>query len=136
MPARTTVVYVDDDEDDRELLRDAFAAISDHALITLKNGVELFSYLPSSFKTVCLIVLDINLPGEDGIKIVERLQRTEDYLFIPVVMFTTGIHPPQIKALQEKKVEVIKKPSSYLEVKSIATTLLQHCLHSQNQKAS
>jgi len=49
----------------------------------VENGIELDEYLISS--TVDLIILDLMLPGEDGLSIVKRLNST---MQIPIIMLS------------------------------------------------
>ncbi len=49
----------------------------------MENGIELDEYLISS--TVDLIILDLMLPGEDGLSIVKRLNST---MQIPIIMLS------------------------------------------------
>src|SRR5829696_9100950 len=104
--AGSIIVYVDDDLDDQQLLRDAFSSVSNHELLILPNGDELFNYLKTGKKPICLLVLDINLPGRDGIEILQQLKTLPHLSSIPVVMFTTGVNYLQAMELKRIGVEV------------------------------
>ena len=75
-----------------------------------------------------MIILDINLPGPDGIRLMNDLKQSP-YNHLPVVMFTNGANAPQIKALKNFGVEVIGKPDTELDYDTIARTMLNYCLH-------
>ena len=64
-----------------------------------------------------LLVLDIMLPGEDGISILNKLKRTEKFKDLPVVMLTAkGAEYDRIKGLDLGADDYIVKPFSVLEV--------------------
>ena len=124
-----TIVYVEDDREDQEFLREAFLRVHDHHLQILSESRELFSFLDKRSQDVCLLILDINLPYLNGIEILYELKKRDEYKDIPVVMFTTGANSPQARELRNLGVEVIEKPSTFSALQTIADTLLQYCLH-------
>ena len=129
MNTANRVVYVDDDREDRELLEESFSD-AHHHLISLKNGAELFDYLAAHHQQVCLVVLDINIPGKDGLQLFREL-RVSPYAHLPVILFSTGVNSPQAKEIKTMGVEVIEKPSTYRDLETITQKLLSFCLHHQ-----
>ncbi|RYZ30268.1 MAG: response regulator [Chitinophagaceae bacterium] len=132
MPIQKTIVYVEDDYDDQDLLQAAFPKLGDHSLVTLANSTELFSYLEKGTEEICLLVLDINLPFLDGIQILQFIKESPQYREIPVVVLTTGANSPQMKELRALGVEVLQKPYDFLDLEGIADKLLQYCLHNSS----
>jgi two-component system, OmpR family, response regulator len=80
--AQPHVVAVDDDSDVRSLLSD-YLTQNELRVSTVASGRELAAVLAR--ETVDLVVLDVRLPGEDGMQIARRL-RAESA--IPILMLT------------------------------------------------
>lgn len=86
------IYVVDDDADDREVVRDAFLAndSSIHCQL-IETGDSLLELLEASSSTTpSLIVLDLNMPGKDGREVLKELKSQSAYRTIPVVVFTTS----------------------------------------------
>ena len=82
MPEQTRLLVVDDDADIRELLS-AYLARYDMAVETAADGAGLFEKLDHAHFD--LIILDIMLPGEDGLSLCRRLRGASP---IPVIFLT------------------------------------------------
>ena len=83
MPDQTRLLVVDDDADIRELLS-AYLARYDMTVETAADGAGLFEKL--DYAHFDLIILDIMLPGEDGLSLCRRLRGTSA---IPVIFLTS-----------------------------------------------
>lgn len=75
MPDQTRLLVVDDDADIRELLS-AYLARYDMTVETAADGAGLFEKLDHAHFD--LIILDIMLPGEDGLSLCRRLRDLGD----------------------------------------------------------
>ena len=87
------ILIVDDDADDREIIKDAFLSNNeDHEYIFLENGEKLLEYLEFNLaeNLPSLILLDLNMPGKDGREILKEIKSDKRYNHIPVVVFTTS----------------------------------------------
>lgn len=82
MNATTSLLVVDDDADIRDLLS---RYLSEHGfrVLTAGDGAQMREVLAA--QAVDLVILDLMLPGEDGLEICRRL-RTESEL--PIIMLT------------------------------------------------
>ncbi len=123
------VMYVDDDQDDRELLEETFENFNDYKLKTFPNGFELLDELNNkdSRNKPCLIVLDINMPKMSGIEVLNILKTNESLKKIPVVMFTTGAMPYNREKIKEFDTEVVGKPVNVSGYYEISKSLLNYC---------
>ena len=75
-----------------------------------------------------LILLDIMLPGEDGISILAKLKKTDEFKNIPIIMLTAkGTEYDRIKGLDLGADDYITKPFSVLEVLSRIKAVLRRC---------
>jgi CheY-like chemotaxis protein len=89
------VLIVDDDADDREIIRDAFMNFSkdQYEYIFLENGDRLIEYLDNCNAEnglPSLILLDLNMPGKDGREALKEIKSTEKFHQVPTVIFTTS----------------------------------------------
>lgn len=98
------LLIVDDDKEDIYLTEKAFNAHRPDVIFrSVQSAGELFEYLdnassnggPSELPAV--ILLDINIPMENGFTILQRLKSHEEFGHIPVCMFTTSAAPQDIK---------------------------------------
>lgn len=88
-----SILIVDDDADDREIIRDAFkSSIQDQDYVFLENGDRLMEYLDQTGegRNPSLIMLDLNMPGKDGRETLKEIKRSERYQHIPTIVFTTS----------------------------------------------
>lgn len=93
MKLKHKILIVDDDVDDREIIRDAFQSTSeDQEYHFIENGDKLLEYLEaeSNDHLPSLILLDLNMPGKDGRETLKELKSTVRYQCIPVLVFTTS----------------------------------------------
>ena len=75
-----------------------------------------------------LILLDIMLPGEDGISILAKLKKTDEFKNIPIIMLTAkGTEYDRIKGLDLGADDYVTKPFSVLEVLSRIKAVLRRC---------
>lgn len=126
------VLYVDDDVDDIHLLKDAFKEVKHYHLISLQNDSDLYQILNSHKETICLIVLDINMPEKSGIEILLELKTSPKYRNIPVVMLSTAKRDQDNEIINGLGCEIVLKPSTYSEMVTLASRILQYCHRSLN----
>ena len=93
MKLKYKILIVDDDVDDREIIRDAFQSASqDQEYLFIENGDKLLEYLEgeSNEQLPSLILLDLNMPGKDGRETLKDLKTNKRYQCIPTIVFTTS----------------------------------------------
>ena len=93
MNTKRFILIVDDDTDDREILRDAFQAHNKNGqeYVLIESGDALLNYLHQNNEELpALIMLDLNMPGKDGRETLKELKASEAYQQIPIVVFTTS----------------------------------------------
>lgn len=87
------ILIVDDDADDRDIIRDAFNANNEQAdYVSLENGDALLQYLHENASNglPALIMLDLNMPGKDGREALREIKSTAAFQKIPIIVFTTS----------------------------------------------
>jgi CheY-like chemotaxis protein len=93
MKIKHRILIVDDDADDREIIRDAFyASDGQPECVFLENGEKLMQYLDSQSQDdmPSLILLDLNMPGKDGRESLKEIKSDDRFHHIPTVVFTTS----------------------------------------------
>ncbi len=96
MSKKVYVYIVDDDHDDREILRDAFISAGFNLdFILLESGDSLQQHLNDHMNEMppALIMLDLNMPGKDGRETLKYIKSNKKYFQIPIIIFTTSSSP-------------------------------------------
>jgi DNA-binding NtrC family response regulator len=122
-----SILIVDDDEDDREIVDQAFGEINYEAEVKkFIDGKFLFKYLEQIEQTnyPSLIVLDNSLPGLDVENILLMLKGNINYKEIPVVIYSGAIsNAKSEKLLQMGAYRIIEKGNSMDEIVNVAKEL-------------
>jgi len=96
---------VDDDEDILSLLARFFKSYG-HDVSVARNGIEMFKVLENA--TVDLVILDLMMPGEDGLSLCRRLRANST---LPVIMLTAATTPmDRVVGLELGADDYISKP--------------------------
>lgn len=92
----------------------------------VNNGYDLLAYLKSAVpgSYPCLIVLDINMPGLDGIATLRQLKSDERYRAIPAALVSTA--RPDAVAQELKRLNVLyrTKPDTIADLVDLVIELL------------
>jgi len=101
---RTSVLIVDDDQDERDSLRDVVEMLGLSA-ITAASAEDALAILADA--QPCLIILDVRMPGMTGPEMLEAMKRDARLSMLPVVMSTSAPERvPQGVAVLPKPVDV------------------------------
>ena len=92
MSKKQIILIVDDEADDREILRDAFMSKhKDHReYVFIETGDHLLEYLENNGELPALVMLDLNMPGKDGREALKQIKGDERWRSIPIIIFTTS----------------------------------------------
>ncbi len=93
MPMRKTILLVDDNPDDVELTVRAFRSTDVHEPIRIaRDGTEAIDQLfGSPARTLpALVLLDLKLPGIDGVDVLRRIRADPLTRALPVVILTSS----------------------------------------------
>ncbi|MFC5355798.1 response regulator [Azospirillum himalayense] len=108
------LLVVDDDREIRTLLSQ-FLTRHGFRVTGAKDGVEMMRTLDSA--RVDLIVLDLMMPGEDGLSLCRRLRATPETAQTPVIMLTAmGEETDRIVGLEMGADDYLAKPFSPREL--------------------
>ncbi len=119
------ILLVEDNQDHAELFVDILEAENiKQEVILIKDGLGAIDYFQEINNggngkvqhQVLLIVLDLNLPKVDGMKVLKYIKRSPDFCSIPVVILSTSSDSGTIsEAYKNGASEYIVKPVSYDE---------------------
>lgn len=127
---KSIVLYADDDQDDIELVKDAFSHFPDVEVVAFADGEALLSYakhLASSGVSPCLIILDINMPRMNGKETLKMLRNEDAYEDIPIILFTTSTLPSEAAFAKSFNAGFVTKPLRADQITLIADTFIEHC---------
>lgn len=107
---RQSVLVVDDEEDIRELI--SYNLLKEgYQVAGVGTGEDALAAVES--KTPDLILLDIMLPGLDGLRVCRKLKDNPAYASIPVIMLTAkGEEPDIVTGLNMGADDYVTKPFS------------------------
>lgn len=126
-------MIVEDEDAIREMLSYALS-VAGYDVEGFARGEAFWSSLQKA--SPALILLDIMLPGEDGLSILKKLRQADKSAKIPVIMLTAkGAEYDRIKGLDLGADDYITKPFSVMEVISRIKAVLRRCGEEQ-QKSS
>jgi CheY-like chemotaxis protein len=129
MTTKNPIVIVDDDEDDRALIKDAFLANSlDQDFVLLENGDQLLEFLKTQpdLEFPSLILLDLNMPGKDGREALQEIKKDARLHQIPIVVFSTSsLDKDRIMSYDLGANCFLTKPSSYQEMIDLTSAIVK-----------
>ncbi|MCB1167348.1 MAG: diguanylate cyclase [Leptospiraceae bacterium] len=113
------ILVVDDNPDDQLLARTFLSQDGYPGIQTVDSAEEAFAFLKlddGGHPEADLILLDISLPGTDGIEATRTIKRCGKYSEIPIIMMTA--HSPQdylARAFRAGAMDFISKPFNKIE---------------------
>ena len=124
---------VEDDEDIREIILYALRS-SDFETEGFEGGSCFFEMLNKT-KAPDLLILDIMLPGDDGLTILKKLRQSPQYESLPIMMLTAkGSEHDKVKGLDLGADDYLTKPFGVMELISRIKALLRRSSFSPDNK--
>lgn len=117
------IYIVEDDTDIREMEKYALTS-SGFEVMACASGADFFEKMWDDVPE--LILLDIMLPGEDGLEILTRVRGTERIAHVPVIMVTAKTSEiDKVRGLDQGADDYITKPFGVMELVSRVKALLR-----------
>jgi two-component system OmpR family response regulator len=109
------LLLIEDEPDIQEITKSALELVGGFEVETANNGFEginkALSFLPD------LILLDMLMPGKNGIAVFEELQKIEAVRHIPVIFMTAKVLPNELKTcITLGAIDVISKPFDPMQI--------------------
>jgi len=118
------IVIVDDDDNNRDVLRDALGGEA-YRLLEAADGRQALDIADQEQPD--LILLDVLMPGLDGIATLQKLKADDRTRHIPVIMVTAVNLDTQVSmCLDEGAIDHIAKPFSNLVVRARVRAALRN----------
>lgn len=139
-PKKQEILIVEDNDDDFEAMERALSRSSaaSHPIRRCRDGLDAWLYLKREGKYAdlealdlpVLVLLDLNMPGLDGRRVLSRI-RSDDYLCcIPVVVMTTSKAQKDINACyRDGANSFITKPLSWPEFCEAVSRMCNYWFH-------
>jgi len=125
------VLIIDDDEKLQKLLREYLGG-NGFSVRTLSDGSEVLPMIRSESPDI--IILDIMLPGKDGLEVLKDIRRDQT---IPVIMLTAkGEDTDRIVGLELGADDYLPKPFNPRELLARMKAILRRAVSSDTGKAS
>ena len=125
---KSTVLIVDDDDMMLQMAEYILSKDTDLRILKANSGMQCIGTLQQEI--VDLVLLDIQMPGMDGLRTMELIRKREDWKDIPVIFMTaTSDRNTVVKASQLGVAGYIKKPFLPQDlVQRVETALLYKAL--------
>lgn len=117
------IVIVEDDESIRTMLDYYFKSLN-HEVLSFESGEAMFDALGASVPE--LFILDIMLPGMDGLEILRRLRAQRKTAQTPVIMLTArAAEMDKVAGLEQGADDYIAKPFGLMELQARVKAVLR-----------
>ncbi len=118
-----TIVIIEDDESIREMLRYYFHSVG-YEVACFESGEEYFEQMGAGKPS--LYILDIMLPGMDGLEILRRIRADVRLEETPVLMLTARTSEmDKVKGLETGADDYVVKPFGIMELQARVKALLR-----------
>ena len=127
MPAKGMILYVEDNPDNRNLIRRVLNA-EGYTVIEASNASQALDKLEKG--TTDLILMDINMPDMDGYALTAKIKGMHNYAHIPIIAVTANV----MRGDREKSLEAgcdgyIQKP---IDIDALAQQIERFLTRSTN----
>lgn len=143
MRRASTILIVDDDENDIFFVKRAFTEIDVHCRFhVLKNGQEVIDYLigdgafanREAYPMPMMILMDLKMPIMDGFEVLAWLRSKPGIKVIPTIVFSSSDVPSDItRAYELGANSFMTKSVTYdgllLKLQTLSRYWLEHCKH-------
>jgi len=131
MPKQGPIIIVEDDMDDRNILKDALIEAEVwNELIFFDNGADAYEYLTTTSQQPFIILCDVNLPRQNGIEFKRELDNNPEMRAkpIPFIFYTTYVTQYAVnEAYKNLTVQgFFQKNNTYKELKDVIRIIIDY----------
>jgi len=127
------ILVAEDDPDDALMLKDAFIENNYNAPTFLQNGKLLMDYIKimlANNQLPELIMLDLNMPVQDGKSVIIELRANPKTQHIPVVVLSTTKNKDDIQLIYNLGANAFfTKPASFIDLVKITESITNKWLN-------
>jgi len=116
------ILIVDDEKFNLDLLDFSLQDLENTTVLREDNALD--ALIKVSKEDIDLIILDISMPGMDGLAALQKLKENEKSKYIPVIMVTAK-KEDRYKALEYGSEDFLSKPIDVIELKFKVNNLLK-----------
>jgi CheY-like chemotaxis protein len=135
------ILLVEDNDADVYLFRKALSdAELKYDLIVIEDGGRALAFIGDEGKYIGspvpdLAIIDLSLPKNNGIQVVEAIRQAERFAHVPVVVVSSSARPPAHVNLEHLRVaRYITKPPDLESFLQIGAVLKEILVQSQSQR--
>lgn len=122
--AQQRILIVEDSPTMRQLLVFALRRLRDVEIVEAQDGMDGLRKITSD--SFDLVLIDINMPVMDGLKLISMIRGEESLAHLPIVVITTeGANADRQRALDLGANEYLTKPIKANQVLAVAQGLLK-----------
>jgi len=123
-----TLLYVDDDADDLDLLQDFVQTIDPTIQCVLfQKASEALIFLNNTPTLPDFIFLDINMPQMNGKQCLQEIRKSNELKHLPVIMYTTSSEEKEIKECYKLgATDFLMKPNNISELHIGLTAIFEN----------
>ncbi len=122
--ARMRILIVEDSATMRQVLRFALTRLKNVEIVEAQDGLDGFRKLSADHFD--LVLIDVNMPVMDGLKLIGLIRNDDDLHDIPIVVITTErAEEDRARAISLGANEYLTKPLQTNRVLAIAKALLK-----------
>jgi CheY-like chemotaxis protein len=130
MNKKGPIIIIEDDEDDREFIKDVFIELNyENEIIFFADGQLALNFLTHEKIEPFIIISDINMPVLNGMALKEEIQKNENLRLkcIPYLFFTTSANQQHVIDAYSKSVQgFFIKPNSLAKLKAIVKKIIEY----------
>jgi CheY-like chemotaxis protein len=122
------ILYIDDDNEDREIFKEAISEISPQYVCNVAtDGREGLMALEDFVVMPDFIFVDVNMPVMNGKQFLQKLKDTPRLRSIPVIMYsTTSYEQERTEYFNLGARDVLIKPNTFHDICDLLKTVIGH----------
>jgi len=128
------ILLVEDNPGDVRLSSEAFKESNlPHCLHVVKDGIEALGFVRhatdySQVPRPDIIILDLNLPGKNGLEVLDEIRSDQELKDIPIVILTTSSNDLDVLTAYRKQANAyLVKPSDLSQYDEVINAVVALC---------